>query len=258
MVNRALLSLTLFILCMGKLFFCCPSVLPGEKSASSFLIRRPITFVPCLRRGQVLPCQILFWLSLLVKPCYVLLTYSNSRSYSGRSRLTVRRDTDMVQHVAAHHLSRLACLYVRQSTLQQVFEHTESTSRQYALRERASAVNAIPSPNSSWRSQRRAFGSINVRHRPRRLCVTLHCHISSAGFKRMSGWSAGHRNSAGRPIACGQNCASWVFSLENPLCVSSCRNCERRRSPPTCRSTLHLESEQSLTLARQLSSWVDS
>ncbi len=46
----------------------------------------------------------------------------------------------MVQHVAAHHLSRLACLYVRQSTLQQVFEHTESTSRQYALRERASAL----------------------------------------------------------------------------------------------------------------------
>jgi DNA invertase Pin-like site-specific DNA recombinase len=46
----------------------------------------------------------------------------------------------MVQHVVAHHLSRLACLYVRQSTLQQVFEHTESTSRQYALRERAQAL----------------------------------------------------------------------------------------------------------------------
>jgi DNA invertase Pin-like site-specific DNA recombinase len=46
----------------------------------------------------------------------------------------------MVQHVAAHHLSRQACLYVRQSTLQQVFEHTESTSRQYALRERAKAL----------------------------------------------------------------------------------------------------------------------
>jgi DNA invertase Pin-like site-specific DNA recombinase len=46
----------------------------------------------------------------------------------------------MVQHVAAHHLSRLACLYVRQSTLQQVLAHTESTSRQYALRERAKAL----------------------------------------------------------------------------------------------------------------------
>jgi hypothetical protein len=40
----------------------------------------------------------------------------------------------MLQHVTAHHLTRLACLYVRQSTLQQVFENTESTSRQYAFR----------------------------------------------------------------------------------------------------------------------------
>ena len=46
----------------------------------------------------------------------------------------------MLQHVTAHHLTRLACLYVRQSTLQQVIENTESTSRQYALRERARAL----------------------------------------------------------------------------------------------------------------------
>ena len=46
----------------------------------------------------------------------------------------------MVEHVTAHHLTRLACLYVRQSTLQQVLENTESTSRQYALRERARAL----------------------------------------------------------------------------------------------------------------------
>ena len=46
----------------------------------------------------------------------------------------------MAHHVTAHHLSRHACLYVRQSTLQQVLEHTESTSRQYALRERARAL----------------------------------------------------------------------------------------------------------------------
>src|SRR2546421_11775531 len=52
----------------------------------------------------------------------------------------VRRSTDMIQHVTAHHLTRLACLYVRQSTLQQVVENTESTSRQYALRERALAL----------------------------------------------------------------------------------------------------------------------
>jgi hypothetical protein len=42
------------------------------------------------------------------------------------------------QKVTAAHLSRLAYLYVRQSTLRQVFENTESTHRQYALRERRS------------------------------------------------------------------------------------------------------------------------
>lgn len=46
----------------------------------------------------------------------------------------------MVQQVTAQHLSRLACLYVRQSTLQQVLENTESTARQYALRDRARAL----------------------------------------------------------------------------------------------------------------------
>jgi hypothetical protein len=46
----------------------------------------------------------------------------------------------MVHQIAAHHLKRLACLYVRQSTLQQVFENTESTARQYALRDRALAL----------------------------------------------------------------------------------------------------------------------
>jgi DNA invertase Pin-like site-specific DNA recombinase len=46
----------------------------------------------------------------------------------------------MLQHVTAQHLTRLVCLYVRQSSLQQVMENTESTSRQYALRERARAL----------------------------------------------------------------------------------------------------------------------
>lgn len=42
--------------------------------------------------------------------------------------------------VTAGHLKRLAYIYVRQSTLRQVFENTESTRRQYALRERAVAL----------------------------------------------------------------------------------------------------------------------
>ena len=42
--------------------------------------------------------------------------------------------------VTASHLQRTAYLYVRQSTVRQVFENTESTKRQYALRERAVAL----------------------------------------------------------------------------------------------------------------------
>ncbi len=45
-----------------------------------------------------------------------------------------------LQKVTARHLARQAMLYVRQSTLHQVLENTESTARQYALRERAIAL----------------------------------------------------------------------------------------------------------------------
>src|SRR6202521_534410 len=47
---------------------------------------------------------------------------------------------DPQQKVQASHLKRNAYLYVRQSTLRQVFENTESTKRQYALRQRAIAL----------------------------------------------------------------------------------------------------------------------
>lgn len=42
--------------------------------------------------------------------------------------------------ITAQHLARDAYLYVRQSTLRQVMENTESTQRQYALRQRAVAM----------------------------------------------------------------------------------------------------------------------
>lgn len=44
------------------------------------------------------------------------------------------------QKVTASHLQRNAYLYVRQSTLRQVFENTESTKRQYGLRQKAIAL----------------------------------------------------------------------------------------------------------------------
>jgi len=46
--------------------------------------------------------------------------------------------------ITARHLARQAMLYVRQSTLHQVLENTESTARQYALRERAIALGWPP------------------------------------------------------------------------------------------------------------------
>lgn len=48
--------------------------------------------------------------------------------------------SEMHQKVHASHLKRDAYLYVRQSTLRQVLENTESTQRQYALRQHAVAL----------------------------------------------------------------------------------------------------------------------
>ena len=44
------------------------------------------------------------------------------------------------EKVNAGHLKRNAYLYIRQSTLRQVFENTENTIRQYDLRQRAVAL----------------------------------------------------------------------------------------------------------------------
>ena len=46
--------------------------------------------------------------------------------------------------VTADHLRRNAYLYVRQSSVCQVIENSESTARQYALRERAVALGWPP------------------------------------------------------------------------------------------------------------------
>ena len=48
--------------------------------------------------------------------------------------------TGVNSKVTAKHLNRDAYLYIRQSTVRQVFENTESTKRQYALQQRAVAL----------------------------------------------------------------------------------------------------------------------
>jgi len=47
---------------------------------------------------------------------------------------------DIQGKVQTRHLKRSAYLYVRQSSLRQVLENTESTQRQYALKQRAIAL----------------------------------------------------------------------------------------------------------------------
>ena len=47
---------------------------------------------------------------------------------------------DAHQKVTVTHLKRNAYLYIRQSTIRQVFENTESTKRQYALQQNAVAL----------------------------------------------------------------------------------------------------------------------
>jgi DNA invertase Pin-like site-specific DNA recombinase len=49
-------------------------------------------------------------------------------------------DINSHQKVQARHLARAAYLYIRQSTVRQVLENTESTERQYALQKRAVAL----------------------------------------------------------------------------------------------------------------------
>src|SRR5258708_7420609 len=51
-----------------------------------------------------------------------------------------RVNLELHNKIGPTHLQRQAYLYVRQSTLRQVMENTESTTRQYALRERAVAL----------------------------------------------------------------------------------------------------------------------
>ena len=52
----------------------------------------------------------------------------------------MKTPTSMNQKVTANHLKKQAYCYVRQSTIKQVLENTESTKRQYALRDRAIAL----------------------------------------------------------------------------------------------------------------------
>jgi len=58
----------------------------------------------------------------------------------GRERQEPERAMNESLKVQPHHIERGAYLYIRQSSMRQVIENTESTKRQYALRARATAL----------------------------------------------------------------------------------------------------------------------
>jgi DNA invertase Pin-like site-specific DNA recombinase len=64
---------------------------------------------------------------------------ATEQSAAARAPAGVQGPTVVPSKVQPRHLERLAVVYVRQSTLQQVQEHRESTAMQYALRTRAIA-----------------------------------------------------------------------------------------------------------------------
>lgn len=61
--------------------------------------------------------------------------------------------------VEASHLARNAYLYVRQSTLRQVLNNTESTARQYALRPPTARASNISWLRTAWAGRRSCSAS---------------------------------------------------------------------------------------------------
>src|SRR5215472_155908 len=78
--------------------------------------------------------------------------------------------------ITRRHLDRLAMIYVRQSTLTQVREHTESTARQYALTETAQRLGWDPSRRYTidadlGLSARSASGRVGFKELVSRVCL---------------------------------------------------------------------------------------
>jgi hypothetical protein len=67
------------------------------------------------------------------------------RSLGGAMGVSVLGAVFLSYGFAQSTLKKTAYLYIRQSTLRQVFENTESAQRQYALRQRAVALGCLPS-----------------------------------------------------------------------------------------------------------------
>ena len=88
---------------------------------------------------------------------------------------------DAPQKVKPTHLKRTAYLYIRQSTLRQVFENVESTKRQYALRQRAIALG--------WQQSRRTrtgHSSLGTKNEEKRHCSKGSAVVSASILRKMN------------------------------------------------------------------------
>ena len=85
----------------------------------------------------------------------------------------IRTTAHRSEKIADHHLQRLAIVYVRQSTQQQVLEHRESTARQYALTDRAVALG-WPSVAVEIIDEDQGLRDSQINQAP----VTIHKHAS--------------------------------------------------------------------------------
>ena len=82
------------------------------------------------------------------------------------------------QKIKPHHLEREACLYVRQSSLRQVAENTESARRQYGLSgnamalgwpaERIRVIDGDQGKSGAYSANRSGFREPHGAHRRRR------------------------------------------------------------------------------------------
>src|SRR5215469_3996875 len=71
-------------------------------------------------------------------------TWSNPFLLPAQCRRRQREPIMMTPKIADHHLSRVACIYIRQSTRGQVRFNQESTERQYNLKNKAQALGWSP------------------------------------------------------------------------------------------------------------------
>lgn len=133
--------------------------------------------------------------------------------------------------VQSHHLDRDAYLYVRQSSMKQVIENTESTKRQYALRARATALGGADDrivvndsdqgesgASAAWRE---GFRQLVTDVGLGRAGIVMGLEVSSPGVVRVGRIGGSRFSTAHHRAAAGMRRALW------PMAGASRARCTR-------------------------------